>query len=365
MNIQIYPQQSRVVEFCALPVLMGYDREGVPFGTLVRSLLPQSSQDRWRIISEELRPYEKDFEEFRLAGMNYYFRLCFRLLPQTFYDEGSYLEVLSELSHEDLHDYLEWFLDEELDIHLPEFMSAEESIRETLDLIRGIALDAADKWKILTLLDHPLAHRDRYVAFMRSILPIFQKHYQTVAYALPPFANAFRAGLEGKEPMLLEPIFEEFLAKEAVATYTQARKWNIFFLVLLDHSFFFHRAEEPALLLGVGVLDYLERLRKYQVENKEDRITVFKNLSDRTRYEVLSLIAQGESSTKVLAERTGVTSAGISYHLKQLMNDRLIVMDGRQHKKGYRINEARLQEVFNGLMQDLHLKHPGEENGTY
>ena len=77
---------------------------------------------------------------------------------------------------------------------------------------------------------------------------------------------------------------------------------------------------------------------------------------DKTRYEVLKLIASGESSTKVLAEKLGVTSAAISYHLKQLTNDRLIRFDANSPKQRYRINETRMLEALAGLREDLNLK---------
>ena len=44
----------------------------------------------------------------------------------------------------------------------------------------------------------------------------------------------------------------------------------------------------------------LQKMKEINENKTIERVQIFKNLGDKTRYEVLKLIAEGETSTKIL-----------------------------------------------------------------
>ncbi len=84
-------------------------------------------------------------------------------------------------------------------------------------------------------------------------------------------------------------------------------------------------------------------------ENKTlERVQIFKNLGDKTRYEVLKLIAAGETSTKVIAKSLGVSSATVSYHLNNFLTSKVIRMDKSNNKFGYIVDYELLEDAIKG-----------------
>lgn len=89
-------------------------------------------------------------------------------------------------------------------------------------------------------------------------------------------------------------------------------------------------------------------------ENKTKEIVqIFKNLGDRTRYEVLKLIAQGETSTKDIANALGVSSATISYHINNFLTSKVIKLDKGNSGFKYVIDYELLKNIIKGFKEDL------------
>ncbi len=96
------------------------------------------------------------------------------------------------------------------------------------------------------------------------------------------------------------------------------------------------------------------KLLKDKKENKlNDRIQIFKNLGDKTRYQVLKLIASGEYSTKKIATALDVSSATISYHLNALVTAKIIRIEKNNNRIEYVIDKNLLEEAMEDLKNDL------------
>lgn len=357
MNYQFYPQASRIIEFVYFPALAFYEKSEKAFGALFREILNPASMERWERIAKDLAEKKDEYDQFQIAGYSFFFSLMFHLDLKELKTEADYLDAVRSLSKEQLNSCLAEFLDNKLDISLPVFKQSERYILDAFQILGASALDNSDRWKLLAILENPDGVRDRYTAFMESILELFSRYYAEVEYAISAYARQLEKELTERDLAPLEAVMRQYLVTESFEALRTSKTIHFWFLGIQDYSFTIHPQKDTTyLILGINVLDYYFKLNGYQLKNKEERITVFKNLSDKTRYEVLKLIAQGDSSTKVLAEKLGVTSAAISYHLKQLANDRLIQFDANRRKNGYRISEVRMKEAIAGLLEDLDIK---------
>ena len=355
MKFNFFPNASRVVQFVYFPALVGYEKSEKAFGALINELLNPGSLDRWERISDELAQYKEEISKYILSSYSFYFKLLFRIDLKSITTEEEYLSAIRSLSKRELDDHMTGFLESVLDMSLPTMDQSENYVSAVFKLISASTLDHSDKWKLFALLENPEAVRDQYADFKEGLIPLHRKYYTEVEYAVNAWSNSFALELETTEQTPLSYIMDQYLVAESAAMFKQSSTINFWLLGIHDYNYFFMNPSpnESNIFLGINVLEYLSRLNRFETRNKEERMTVFKNLSDKTRYEVLKLIANGESSTKVLAQKLGVTSAAISYHLKQLSNDRLIRFDANSPKQRYRINESRLREALAGLHEDL------------
>ncbi|HKL47947.1 MAG TPA: helix-turn-helix transcriptional regulator, partial [Candidatus Izemoplasmatales bacterium] len=84
------------------------------------------------------------------------------------------------------------------------------------------------------------------------------------------------------------------------------------------------------------------------------RVKIFKALGDKTRYETIKLIASGVSSVKKIAEKLGVSSATISYHINEFLTSGIVFINrSKQKKTGYMIDYDKLNDVIKNLKEDL------------
>lgn len=357
MKFEFFPEASRVVEFVFFPSLATYEKSDKAFGALNYELLTPGSVDRWGLIAEELAPFKEGFDQFTFSGYSYYFDLMYQLDLKKLRGERDYLRTIQALGRDELTAHLRDFLDRNLDITIPLGAAGGHDTTQAFQILSTSSLDNNDKWKLLAILEDPELIRDRYVQFMEEIIPIFSRYYGEVVYAVAAYARQVQKELETGVTQELDDLARQFLIQESIEALENSETLNFFPLGVLDYSFnMISRHETTDLFLGINVLDYHFKLSSFEERIKEERITVFKNLSDKTRYDVLKLIARGDSSTKVLAEKLGVTSAAISYHLKQLTNDRLIQFDANRRKNGYRINRERMNHAIAGLLEDLDIK---------
>ena len=96
-----------------------------------------------------------------------------------------------------------------------------------------------------------------------------------------------------------------------------------------------------------------KRMKEINENKTLERVQIFKNLGDKTRYEVLKLIAAGETSTKVIAKTLGVSSATISYHINNLLTSKVIKMDKSNDKFGYVVDYELLEDTMEEFRKDM------------
>ena len=119
---------------------------------------------------------------------------------------------------------------------------------------------------------------------------------------------------------------------------------------LLLSDFYFQDSE--ILILGAKSLEVIQRVIQTRLDKQQERINVFKNLGDKTRYQIFCEIAKGTKSVKKIAEQLGITSATVSYHINELVLSNLVVQGWNKKDCTQAIHTELITEVMNGLMED-------------
>lgn len=363
MKFKFYPKESRLYDFLLFPRLVFYIEEykknskDYNFGQLISD----DYLDFIRKVEAELLPYKEEIEEFYY--MHDYSRydfieLVFRLNNIFGYkDEISYLDMLEGLEENEIKisivysimSYNEDFqlYSKEVIKHTKNIVSSEEKL---ISFIKDLPIDSSIKWDLFVVLKSPKDHMNKYVSLMKKIFPIFNQIY--ISYEgkineygkyLTDFLNKHGSkGLSNISYSIIDPKLMEPDKNNILISITGAYNVRIM-----------GSTEKNYIAWGLKIEEAFKQMKEINENKTNERVQIFKNLGDKTRYEVVKLIAAGESSTKVIAEALNVSSATISYHLNNLVTSKIIKLDKYNGKYGYIIDYKLLEDVIWGFKEDL------------
>lgn len=107
------------------------------------------------------------------------------------------------------------------------------------------------------------------------------------------------------------------------------------------------------IVIGWNMEEIIRNKRDEDKQHDNYRGEFWKNIGDPTRYQVLSLIAHGVKRTKTIAEKLGVTSAAISYHLNQLTKAGILHLVHGERGVSREVNKDLIKSAIEELAEDL------------
>ncbi|HLS54399.1 MAG TPA: winged helix-turn-helix domain-containing protein, partial [Tissierellaceae bacterium] len=219
-----------------------------------------------------------------------------------------------------------------------------------ISFIKDLPIESNIKWDLFVVLEEAREHMKKYVSLMKKILPIFNEIYRAYkekvneyGIYLTGFLNKYGAkGLNDISYSLIDPKLMDSEENNILISITGAYSIRIM-----------GSTEKNYIAWGLKIEEAFKQMKEINENKTNERVQIFKNLGDKTRYEVVKLIAAGESSTKVIAEALNVSSATISYHLNNLVTSKIIKLDKYNGKYGYIIDYKLLEDVIWGFKEDL------------
>ena len=83
-----------------------------------------------------------------------------------------------------------------------------------------------------------------------------------------------------------------------------------------------------------------------------DTVDFFKCFADRSRLDIIGLLAQGESYTELISDRLALTPATVSFHLKKLEAAGIVAARREQFYVIYTLNRESLDRTVASLVLD-------------
>lgn len=215
-----------------------------------------------------------------------------------------------------------------------------------LDFLKYLPIDDTLRWNYFTIMSQPKKFVEDFISLHQTIKPIFDKVYAEYLPILEKSYTEFEATIH-EHPTILAEAFTGTKEIEEI-DWTSDEISVIPTLLLSD--FFFQDSE--ILLLGAKSLEVIQHFIQTRLDKQQERINVFKNLGDKTRYQIFCEIAKGTKSVKKIAEQLGITSATVSYHINELVLSNLVVQGWNKKDCLKVIHTELITEVMNGLMED-------------
>jgi len=358
LKFKFYPTESIINDFLAFPKLyIGHEAD------LGDSEYNQFMDDEYlsflKKAKEILMPYEKEIALFYpQKNIDFYSFSTYLPKANSFfgYDSiESYLDFLLTLDTYQIKKSIVKTLlkiQEQKEIDVSKLDSVLEHEQNIMSLIKEIPIDSAAKWDLYLMIEEPIKYRDQFIDLLYRLLPLFYKIYEPYKEKLISYG------------MYLEDYFNKH-GKEGVAeisysmfdpTIIEGDPKNFLVSFIESYTLAIAPVSEIRHFVWGLKLEKLFQGIKEQNENKlNERVLIFKNLGDKTRYEVLKLIASGEYSIKKIATILGVSSATIAYHFNALLTSKIIKLDKNNSRVCYTIDHDKLKEAMDGLLKDLEI----------
>ena len=215
-----------------------------------------------------------------------------------------------------------------------------------LDFLKYLPIDDTLRWNYFTIMSQPKKFVEDFISLHQMIKPIFDKVYAEYLPILEKSYTEFEATIR-EHPTILA---EAFTGTKEIEEIDWTSDDISVIPTLLLSDFFFQDSE--ILLLGAKSLEVIQHFIQTRLDKQQERINVFKNLGDKTRYQIFCEIAKGTKSVKKIAEQLGITSATVSYHINELVLSNLVVHGWNKKDCTKAIHTELITEVMNGLMED-------------
>ena len=215
-----------------------------------------------------------------------------------------------------------------------------------LDFLKYLPIDDTLRWNYFTIMSQPKKFVEDFISLHQTIKPIFDKVYAEYLPILEKSYTEFEATIR-EHPTILA---EAFTGTKEIKEIDWTSDDISVIPTLLLSDFFFQDSE--ILLLGAKSLEVIQHFIQTRLDKQQERINVFKNLGDKTRYQIFCEIAKGTKSVKKIAEQLGITSATVSYHINELDLSNLVVQGWNKKDCLKAIHTELITEVMNGLMED-------------
>ncbi|MFZ5353599.1 MAG: ArsR/SmtB family transcription factor [Bacillota bacterium] len=218
-----------------------------------------------------------------------------------------------------------------------------------LSTIKKLDISPTSKWNLFSFIDDLPGWINKFNDFMLG----YQKKYNELYSAYKSNIKSFKAAVQSKVETDGNRFLQELLRNTVKPeNFENIRIWTSYYLLGVNIAI----DENSTLNVFIGN-NYEEIRKKLQGSNEvEQCLIAFKNISDKTRFEILKLLLKEEHYGQQLAEKLGITTATVSYHINYLTSANLITLERRDHRIYYILNKAQFTKLVKFLKSEFELE---------
>jgi len=351
MKFKFNEDVSRIYDYLLFPRIYFYQKEyDESKNDELKDVIHDSYLEFAQNFNEKLKPYEKEIKQFYQQDIysNYdYPNILIDAFPVDDYtDEHQYLEDIQSTDDDTFKDKLIKALvtmddDDDEDIVYDKMNAT--------DYINNLKIDSANKWNLFLMVQNPKQFLAEFINFLKLIEPMFYQTYknyidQVKEVGLDVSKRLSKNTVESFKKITYNLINYEFNGSEEVC--------NFYVSAIFPYSL--RLKGDCTIVWGLKSEFSFKKVTEINENQLTQRVKVFKALGDKTRYEVLKMIANGVSSVKNIAESLDVSSATISYHINEFLTTGIVYINRNKEKKaGYKIDFKILESVIDSFKDDL------------
>lgn len=233
---------------------------------------------------------------------------------------------------------------------------------ETFNFLNTLDYSHETKWHLLTITQDPHGALKRYGELMRQIQPFFEAAYAPFAPTLEADGKALVSKLNAIEDDPFNKLTDGMVSSSLFSTFPIYVNYSYLFayslaILISAPPPVYNSSSSHVVCWGANLESYFLQIKAYSTDRQNERILLFKNLGDKTRYQVAQCVANGIVSTKIIAEQLGVSAATISYHLNHLTASKILLLQSINGKFQYAINKPFVEKSLEAIRMELCEQH--------
>lgn len=257
-----------------------------------------------------------------------------------------------------LDEYFDYLLDQKEDDFKREILKALEldgTIKNNDESSLNILIEKIDakkdlnsdiKWYLLSLFKKPRLHIEKFIKLIQDYLPIYQELKNKYMKPYEEFVEWIDEKIDAHGIAFIDDNIEFINLNE----YTEVHlNYSLFEL----HSS--HHFSDGTVYIYIGLM-----FKKY-IEDQKDKndidkhLLVYKVLSDKTRFDIIQILIKQESYGQEIAEKLGITTATVSYHMDYLLGASLVILKRKSRRIYYSVNKDQIKNSISFLEKELML----------
>jgi DNA-binding transcriptional ArsR family regulator len=357
MKFKYNKEASRILDYLFFPgVYYFIEEQKKSEDELAKEVVSEEYIEHIEKINSSLEPYKEEIIKYYISDiyLNYDFtKILIHGFPAyTYVSEHQYLRDLMTMNETKFRKILIKTLmsiddDEEESIEINDNELTESN---ALNFINELKIDSSNKWNLLMMIQKPKDYLKGYVALLEKVQSVFYKYYEQYSEE----ANEYGYALAERLSEDTEKTFDEITYNSIRYDFNGNKICNLYISTIFPYSVRFMNGEECRIVWGMKTEESFNALHEIREDKLTGRVKIFKALGDKTRYETLKLLANGDPTIKEIASKLDVSSATISYHVNEFLTNGIITLKLKKRKKsGYKVNYVKLNEVMSELIKDL------------
>lgn len=362
MKYVFHEKESYIFDALQFPGMIYYKED-----TIIKSeenfieFIPESSKIAMKEMYDLILPYSEKAKMFYFEGN----------------EDRNFIELLtlsnSFMGQENPRDYLTALLDKSDEALLYDVLyaldyfdqdtgdsdkeaskrKAEELVskpEEIMPWLNDLSIGNDAKWQLYSFTQNPRKTLKAYIGFMEEVLPKFETFYEKYGNEAVEYGNDFVRKLGEIKGDSLSEVSNGIVSESVLI----GEKIDVLITLVNSFSIMLNAGSvRPFIAWGSDIEKIFMTIKENEANQVQERVTLFKNLGDKTRYDVLMNIAKGITSTKIIAKNLGVSSATISYHLNNLVTAKLIYLAQSEGKYTYKVNHEFIGKCIKAMTEDL------------
>lgn len=249
-------------------------------------------------------------------------------LLQAMVAEGTALWKKGGATQQDWERLMVQLLEEESGTEIP--VTAQEKI----EFLQKQSIDSNAKWKALLILENPKERIEQIFAACERNQQAYEKARKSVEKQIDHL-------------MQLCPDHAEPRFASVVGAFTEVSQ---VFVSMVTPMLFW--AGNTTGVYGL-LVDRIFNYGSEQNQQKEWIQAQLKTISDKSKFEILSLLKEKSKYNLEIAEQLGLTPATVSHHMNQLLNMDLVTVEKKKGKVYYHSSMEELERVVQRMREHL------------
>lgn len=223
-----------------------------------------------------------------------------------------------------------------------------DSSKDFFHYIKSLDIEDSHKWKLFCFTNDVSKYTKGFTDFIDNYLPYYAQ-----------IAEKYREEEEKSHEYLECQIKKsglEFL-KKVFKGHLDINKYNKVFITasIFNTHMYSYAIEDNNLYVYLGI-KYIDELKENKMKNSlEDNLLVYKNISDKTRFEIMKILLSGEYFGQEIAEKLSISTAAVSYQMNYLFSANLVHIEKKDRKVFYKLNKNTLIKSIEFLTENLKL----------